>query len=199
MSTVSSIAAFVFEQGPIAEALLFPEDEEAPVMGIKADEQEAIRRVQPHLTEQRLGILCACRDALLKRAGGHKLRKTLGRKPNRDTTIAESEEVEMPMVLSGNAKRATCGFILDVAEGDDAYTLRAWAWTQATYRQAARDAVEGLASADDIKWNGWVHSVSLGTPSEGESFEALGRRAAEELWVFAAPIASAVRAQMKRK
>ena len=185
-SAVSDVAAFVMDNGALAEELLFG-DTDLP--GVSDPERAAIERVQDHLEETWCGILIGCRDALWKQAGGRsKLGKTLRLSPARRSTIWSNDQVEMPLVR-GKSSQATCGFLLAVWAPNPRYALRGWVWTQAGFRDVARDAAHGLPG---VQGDGLIHWRDFGTPKTGDRYEDLAQTAAEGLWSLAEPIGTAV-------
>ncbi len=191
MREVSDVAAFVMANGSLAEELLRGEDE---LPGISKEEREALDRVMDHLEETWTDILLECRGTLWKLSSRTALGKTLRQSPNRRSRIWE-RGVEMPLVV-GRSWEASCGFNLEVWEGNPKYALRGWVWTQARYRDAARNAVAGVKG---LYWNGRTHWLDFGTPKAGESFSAMAAEAAQGLWVITRPIGEAVHANRRKK
>lgn len=185
---VSDVAAFVMDNGALAEELLFG-DTELP--GLSKAEHAAIERVEDHLEHTWLGILCASREAVWSMAGGRsKLGKALRTRKRRDATIWKRDGVEMPLVVDPSW-RATCGVSLEVWAPNPRYALRAWVWTQAGFRDAARDATRGIPKLK-VHGNGPLQWLDFGTPKAGDRYEDLARTAAEGLWSLAQPIGTAV-------
>lgn len=185
-AAVSDVAAFVMENGALAEELLFG-DTELP--GLTDAERAAIERVHDHLEDTWVDILVGGREALWKLAGGRtKLGRALRTSKSRPSTIWSNDQVEMPLVL-GRSWRASCGIQLNVWAPNPRYSLRAWVWTQAGYRDVARDAARRLPA---VHWNGRIHWLDFGTPKTGARYEDLAQTAARGLWSLAEPIGTAV-------
>jgi len=184
---VSKVAAFVMENGSIAEQVLFGEDE---LPGLTSEEQNAIDKVQSHLEETWVALLSTFRTSLwaLLDGEGHPFAITAKMTKNRSTTIWAKKQVEMPLVVNSSWE-TSCGATLGVPDGLDEFRLYVWCWTQAKHRQVARDSVQGLK---DVHWDGEWHWKDLGVPKEGETYAQIGDRAAGALWEFAKPIAEAV-------
>ena len=185
---VSDVAAFVMKHGAMAEELLFG-DTELP--GLTDAERRAIERVEEHLEATWLGILRGCREETWALAGGRsKLGKTLRKSKRRDSTIWKRDSVEMPLVAD-SSWLASCGVTLAVWAPESKYVLRPWVWTQARFRDLARDATRAVSGLE-VRRNGALQWVDLGTPKEGDRFEDLSKRAAEVLWTLAEPVGRAV-------
>ena len=194
-ATVSDVAAFVMDHGAMAKELLFGDNE---LPGLTKAERQAIERIEGHLEATWLGILCGSREATWALASGRsKLGKNLRKSKRRDSTIWMKDSVEMPLVLD-SSWRATCGVSLAVWAPNPKYALRVWVWTQARYRDVARDATQGIAMKP-LYNNGSLQWHDLGTPKAGDRYEDLAQAAAEALWALAEPVGHAVLKARPRK
>jgi hypothetical protein len=187
-AVISDVAAFVMKNGALAEELVFGETE---LPGLTVAERKAVQRVEEHLQATWLAILVGSRDAVWSLVGGRsKLGRTLRKNKRRDATIWKERSVSMPLVAD-SAWRATCGVALTVWAPNPQYALRTWVWTQASYRDVARDATRGIAKTH-INSNGTLQWFDLGTPEEGERIDELAQKAARAMWTLAEPIGQAV-------
>ncbi len=184
---VSKLAAFVFENGPIADEILFRDvEEEGEIPGLLTEEREAMQRAMPMLRGTWVGILTACREALWVEAAGHPALEALQSRKNWPKTIWKRREVHMPLVPG----KAAVGVALK-HWGAAEYHLYIWVWTQVEVRALAEAALEGIEPAP---WRNEYGSflLTLDGPKEGESFAEIGKRTATALWKLARPAADAI-------
>jgi hypothetical protein len=192
--TVSKIAAFVFENGAMAEQILFRDlEKDGELPGVSSKERAAMSAVEPELRETWVSILSACRQALLRRAHEHLAESALRSKSCTPSTMWEHNHVQM--VLSSD-ELAYCGVSLEVQPGRTQYQLFAWILPDKHWHTAV-NAVAKLVPEPD--WEGSTKSdralvLPLKTPKEGDNIEDLAEAAAEALWSMARPIAEAIEA-----
>jgi len=187
--TVSKLAAFVFENGAMADEIVFRDvEEEGEIPGLLPEEREAMDRATPLLRATWIGILSACRQAVWNLAAGHPTEEALRSGKTQPNKMWEKRRVVMPLVPG----RANCGVALQTW-GEPNYHLYVWVWTQVRPRPAAEGAV---ASLNPPPWRNEHGSflMTLDGPREGEGYDEIGRRVAEALWLMARPIAEAVAA-----
>ncbi len=187
--SVSKLAAFVFENGAMADEIVFRNvEEEGEIPGLLPAEREAMDRATPLLRAAWIGILSSCRQAVWKLAAGHASEEALRSGKTQPNKMWEKSEVVMPLVPG----RANCGVTLKTW-GAPKYHLYVWVWTQARPRPAAEAAIAHL---NPQPWRNEHGSflLTLDGPKEGEEYDAIGARVAEALWAMAKPIAEAVAA-----
>lgn len=186
MDRVSDIAAFVFENGSIAEELLFGDDLE--LLNLTDAQRAALDGVNEHLESTWVGLLSACRARFWERSAGHTVATTVRKSQKRPATIWRDKAVGWPLVARPRWE-ATSGFSLQIWGGSERYHLYAWCWTQAKHAQAVSEAVEALP---DVKGHDSRHWVDLGVPREGDRFDDLANRAADALWNLCRPTADTI-------
>lgn len=82
VETVSDVFAFILEQGDLTDTVLFSEQE---IPELKPEERGAIEAVSQHVKESYVGLLFACREALLATAAGWPNRPMLEKNKSRPT------------------------------------------------------------------------------------------------------------------
>lgn len=181
---VSKLAAFVFERGDMADEILFRDlDAKGELPGVTYEERNAIERAMPHLRETWIDILSECRAAFWKRCANHACEpatRTLQTRPN---NMFEKGSFQVPLLPKDQTNIA--GVAL-ATWGKPHYSLYVWCSTQARYRATAEVAVEGLGVSKNDNGLLWLR---LDAPKEGETYEDIGARVAEKLWLLARPIA----------
>lgn len=186
---VSKMAAFVFENGALAQQIVFRHIEsEGEIPGVLDEERAAMQRALPLLKGEWLAILNACRQAIWAAAAGHPAAEALRSSVTQPNKMWEKGEIKMPLVPG----RADCGVALDLW-GQPKFQLHLWVWTQARPRPAAEAAVAHLNPPPKKLDNG-CFAITLVGPKEGEPYASIGARVAEALWSMAKPIAEAVAA-----
>jgi len=189
---VSKIAAFVFENGAMAQEILFRDlEEEDEVPGLSEGERSAMDDVAQDLLEDWVNILSACREAVWKKASGHPLESVLRQHRTQTRTMKDREHVEMRL---DPERRATCGVSLQVWDDQDQYRVHVWVWTQAKYRDLAQDAVTGIEPAPGNDGEGSLTQTVL-TPKEGQLYSDIAEQAAKDLWALARPVGEAISKQ----
>ncbi|MCK6546336.1 hypothetical protein L6R52_10845 [Myxococcota bacterium] len=188
---IHKLTAFVLENGAMAEKIIFHDvDEEGrDLPGITLEERQTITRVLPRINQDWLALLLAARQSLWDLAKGHPVFGTLQKKRARDATIKKDDELWMNLV---DGDRANCGIYLH-AQGD-AYVFGAWVWAAKKFQPVAEKALEHLDPRPAANAEGtFIRRLPL--PREGETYEAVGQRAAQHLWEMARPVADAILAQ----
>lgn len=193
--TLSKIAAFVFENGSMAQQILFRDlDDEGELPGLSPEEREAMSAVVPELRDTWVSLLTACRAALWRRAAGHATEAILQTPKTLAGTMWKKGGVTMPLLANN---QASCGLVIEVCAPSTQYQLDAWVWTQPMHRAAADGAVSALTQAP---WRSEYGSYVLTLPplKEGDNIEALAEAAAAALWSMARPIADAITAEQRK-
>jgi len=176
--------AFVLRHGEVAREVLFRDvQEEGELPGVTAAERAAVERVEPHLREEWVAILSACREGLWRQVAGHPAASNLRKSRTRASTMWRHDRVEMPLLAGW---KATCGVTLR-PWGAATHKLYLWVWTQKGLQSIAASAVEGKIEG---LWRSSSGSffLTLEPPQEGESFNAIGERVGVALWSLARPI-----------
>lgn len=192
--TVSKIASFVFENGAMADQILFRDlDVDGELPGLTPEEREAMNAAIPELRETWVTLLTACREAVWQQAEGHETEAKLRTGKTQAAKMWEKGHVKMPLLPGGAAE---CGVSLQCWEGSAKYQLHVWVWTQARIRPIAERA---LADHKPAPWQNEIGTflLSLGTPEQGANIEALAEGAAAALWSMARPIAEAITAEQR--
>jgi hypothetical protein len=194
--TVSKIAAFVFENGAMAQQILFRDlDNEGELPGLTPEDRQAMSAVVPELRDTWVSLLTACRVALWRRASGHATDAILQKGKTQDGKMWQKREVRMPLLPGGAAE---CWISLGLEGTSTKYQLHAGVWIKPVYRPVAAAAMSSLTPAPRQDSSG-SYLKSLVTPQEGDSIESLAEQAAEALWSMAKPVAEAVVAAQNGK
>lgn len=187
VSEASEILEFVLQNAEFTDAILFSTD---AVPELTEEESTAVNSVLDHVRASYIGLLMACRDALLAQAGADV--GIMASTGNRPDTIWERGMVQVPLIIRKSwVAWVSFGLWTNAEEAPSRVRLFADVTTQKRHRPALLKVLAGLGVAPKMVRS--AHRLMAPPIARGSRFADVASQFAVEVW----PIAKALRTKLE--